>query len=71
MWEPMNLVIVRNVKIGNGIPKVCVPIIGSTRDEIVSQAKSLELISPDIVEWRADWFEDVLDTDKTVAITEA
>lgn len=71
MWKPMNLVIVRNVKIGNGIPKVCVPIIGSTRDEIISQAKSLELISPDIVEWRADWFEDVLDTDKTVAITEA
>ena len=32
----MNTVKVRNVEIGPGIPKVCVPIVGSTREEILS-----------------------------------
>ena len=31
----MNTVKVRNVEIGAGIPKVCVPIVGSTREEIL------------------------------------
>lgn len=64
----MNSVIVRNVEIGAGIPKICVPIIGTTRDEIISQAKSLDTVYPDIVEWRADWFEEISDIVKTIEI---
>ena len=30
----MNPVVVRNVKIGEGIPKICVPIVGITKEEI-------------------------------------
>ena len=56
---------VRDIKIGNGIPKICVPIVGQTADEIFAAARSFHSISPDVVEWRADWFEGVLDFAQT------
>lgn len=60
----MNPVIVRNIKIGEGIPKICVPVVGMTMDEIINEAKSFSDIPVDIVEWRADWYEDVFAFDK-------
>ena len=64
----MDPVIVRNVKIGEGIPKICVPIVGRTRDEIINEAKALEDIPKDLVEWRADWFEEILEPEKASEI---
>ena len=55
----MNPVIVRKVKIGEGMPKICVPVVGVTRDEIFAQAENIAELSVDIVEWRGDWFEDI------------
>lgn len=60
----MKVVEVRNVKIGEGIPKICVPIVGKTQEEILTEAASFEQIPVDIVEWRVDWYEDVFDTEK-------
>ncbi|MBQ8803433.1 MAG: type I 3-dehydroquinate dehydratase [Tyzzerella sp.] len=60
----MNPVIVRNVKIGEGIPKICVPIVGVTAEEIINEAKALQGLAYDMVEWRADWFEDVFEFEK-------
>ena len=60
----MNPVIVRNVKIGEGIPKICVPVVGTTEKEILTQAEELSGLPVDIVEWRADWFADVFDFGK-------
>ena len=57
----MEPVIVRNVKIGEGIPKICVPIVGVTRENIIEEAKALHNIPADVAEWRADWFENVFD----------
>ena len=37
----MNPVVVRNVAIGEGIPKICVPIVGKTREEILDAAKKI------------------------------
>ena len=34
----MNTVKVRNIEIGAGIPKICVPIVGVTREEILAAA---------------------------------
>lgn len=56
-----NYVEVRGVKIGEGVPKICVPIVGKTREEILDSARSFEKVAPDVVEWRADWFEGVFD----------
>lgn len=60
----MNPVMVRNVRIGEGIPKICVPIVGVTKEDIIQEAKSFETIPVDVVEWRADWFEHVFDMEK-------
>ena len=57
----MNTVKVRNVEIGPGIPKVCVPIVGTTREEILSAARTISSMGTDVVEWRADWYRDVFD----------
>lgn len=57
----MNTVQVRNVTIGEGLPKILVPIVGKTKDEIVETAQSFENIHVDVVEWRVDWFEGVFD----------
>lgn len=54
-----NTVQVRNVKIGEGIPKICVPIVGRSKAEIIEEASDLNGICMDIVEWRVDFFDDV------------
>lgn len=60
----MNTVKVRNVEIGSGVPKICVPIVGVTKEDILAEAKSFDNIPVDVVEWRVDWFENVFDFSK-------
>lgn len=60
----MNPVVVRNVKIGEGIPKICVPIVGVTKEDIVNEAKTFKDIPVDVVEWRVDWFEHAFNIEK-------
>lgn len=56
-----NVVEVRGVKIGEGIPKIIVPIVGTTKEEILAAATSFESVRLDIVEWRVDWYQDIFD----------
>ena len=53
----MNTVKVRNLEIGTGKPKIIVPIVGVTKEEIIAEAKSFDSIPADAAEWRVDWFE--------------
>ena len=62
----MKSVTVRNVTIGQGKPKICVPLVATTAEGIVAEAKSLLDMPVDIVEWRADWYEDALDKEKVL-----
>ena len=64
----MNIVKVRNVEIGAGVPKICVPIVGITKEEIITEAKSFDSIPVDVVEWRVDWFENVFEFDKVLDV---
>lgn len=57
----MGKVIVRNVVIGEGIPKICAPIVGETTEEILVQTEQLKRLPVDVAEWRADWMETVTD----------
>lgn len=66
--ETNSWVEVRGVRIGDGIPKICVPIVGTTRDEILAAAKSFESVKKDVVEWRVDWFEGVFDFAQVEAV---
>ncbi|NLP30403.1 MAG: type I 3-dehydroquinate dehydratase [Clostridiales bacterium] len=48
---------IRDVTLGAGIPKICIPIVGHDLESIVDEAKSILKFDPDFVEWRADYFE--------------
>lgn len=51
---------IRNITIGEGIPKVCVPLVGKNHDEILNGARLLTGVYADLVEWRADWYENIV-----------
>lgn len=53
----MEPVIVRNIEIGTGIPKICAPVVGATKEEIICEAEKIKRSPVDIAEWRTDWFE--------------
>lgn len=55
----LNTVTVRGVELGTGQPKICAPIVGSNREEILEQAKALRDLPVDLVEWRVDHLNNV------------
>lgn len=58
---------VRNVEIGTGSPKICVPIVEKTQDDILEMGETLMAKkSVDIIEWRIDFFEDCFNMDKLI-----
>ena len=57
----MNTVKVRNKVLGEGIPKICVPIVGQTKEAILAEAENITKLPVDVVEWRIDWFDEVFD----------
>ncbi len=42
------------------------PIVGHTQYEIVSQAMTIAALKPDIVEFRADWYDSVFDSETVI-----
>jgi 3-dehydroquinate dehydratase-1 len=57
-----SILTVKNVAIGEGVPKICVPLVGVTVDELRQEAEALKLLAPDLAEWRVDFYEGVEDT---------
>ena len=64
----MKTITVRGVTFGQGSPKICVPIVGKNNREILDAADKILESPVDMVEWRADWYEDVLDSGKVAAL---
>ncbi|MBE6063750.1 MAG: type I 3-dehydroquinate dehydratase [Clostridium butyricum] len=64
----MNVVEVKNVRIGEGIPKVTLPVVGRSDLELIEEVKGLKEIKFDIVEWRVDFYENVEDIEKVKEI---
>ena len=67
----MNTVQVKNTVIGEGRPKICVPIVGKTKTDILEEAKKITTLPVDVVEWRVDWFDDVFATEKVLETAKA
>lgn len=57
----MNTLTLRNIVLGEGTPKIIVPIVDKIRAQITDKAATLSSMEIDIVEWRADHFEQVDD----------
>ena len=60
----MNTVKIRNIEIGSGLPKICAPIVGTTKDDIMAETENIGRLPVDIAEWRGDWFEHACDFSK-------
>ncbi|SCH86779.1 type I 3-dehydroquinate dehydratase [Romboutsia sp. 1001713B170207_170306_H8] len=58
------IVKVRNLEIGQGIPKICVPLVSKTDEEIIQDANNLKNFKLDLVEWRVDYYENVENLNK-------
>lgn len=59
---------IKNITIGEGLPKICVPVIGSTREEILMQTEAAAAHSPDLLEWRVDFFEECMDEEAVSSV---
>ena len=49
----------KNVRLGEGPPKICIPLTGSTSDRLMAECNLLENLPCDLIEWRVDFFEEV------------
>lgn len=56
---------VREIQLGEGMPKVCVPITGKTKEDILNEAKLAKEAGADLIEWRADHYANVFDLEET------
>lgn len=63
---------IKNIEIGVGLPKVCVPLVGCTEEEILQQVRDIVLLSKtsriDIVEFRADYYNRLNDFEALSAL---
>ena len=68
----MTTVKVRNIVLGEGLPKIAVPNVGVTKEEILASAKEIAAAKPDIMEWRIDYYEaGIKDNEKLIATAKA
>lgn len=61
MIQPVKI---KNLKIGQGKPKIIVPIVGRTEDEILESVNEIDLSKIDMIEWRVDFYDAVFEFDQ-------
>ncbi|MDO4273006.1 MAG: type I 3-dehydroquinate dehydratase [Eubacteriales bacterium] len=62
MTKPIQI---KSLTIGEGIPKVCVPLTSSTWEALCEEVRNAVRAGADLIEWRADFYEDLMDIEKT------
>ncbi|MCQ2509117.1 MAG: type I 3-dehydroquinate dehydratase [Lachnospiraceae bacterium] len=60
----IKIVTLNHTVLGDGTPKICVPVVGRTQEEICRQAVEIAAVEPDLVEWRVDFYEDIFEPAK-------
>lgn len=66
----MKTVRVKNVVLGEGMPKICIPIMGKTLAALQAEIEGLAGLDYDVIEWRMDHFDEIMDHEKAVAAAE-
>ena len=59
------MVQVKSVQVGVGMPKICVPIVEKSQEQILEKAQEILQESVDLIEWRADFFDESDDLHRT------
>lgn len=62
MTKPIQI---KNLTIGSGLPKVCVPLTSVSGEELCKEAEAARDAGADLVEWRADFYEELSENEKT------
>lgn len=52
----------------SNFPTICAPITGKTTDEIMKQLRSIVPEQPDLIEWRADFFDHLSSVEDVLAV---
>lgn len=60
-------IVIRGCHIGEGRPKVIIPIVETSESNILERAFEFSKLRTDCVEWRVDWFEQCNDTRSVVS----
>lgn len=60
-------VLIKHIKIGEGMPKICVPLTGTSKTQVCREAEAAKEAGADLVEWRADFYEGLKDQDQVIA----
>lgn len=61
MTKPIQI---KNINIGSGIPKICVPLTASDGDALCIEAEKAAEAGADLIEWRADFFRGLKEENK-------
>ena len=51
---------VKHLILGEGIPKICVPLVSTNENSLLADAAALALLPADLTEWRADFINGIL-----------
>lgn len=62
----MSNIKIKQVMLGSGMPKICVPLVSKTIDDLQNEIQNLSTTSYDLVEWRCDYFCDLSNIDLVV-----
>ncbi|KXZ23577.1 3-dehydroquinate dehydratase [Bacillus nakamurai] len=55
----MNSITIKNTVIGEGLPKIIVPLMAAGEKELLQEIEDVNSLHPDIIEWRVDVYEHV------------
>ena len=53
----MKYIALRNLKLSSDSPKICVPIMGRNKEEVIEQLEIVKKNNPDVIEFRADFLK--------------
>ena len=60
----MKRIKIKELELGTGRPKICVPLTGRTKTGLIEEAVNAKTSCADLVEWRIDWFDLVDDIEE-------
>lgn len=66
--QPTEPVKAANMILGSAQPVIAVPLVAQTRDAILKEAAVVKALKPDLIEIRADYWDFIEDTDKSVVM---
>ena len=66
-----NLIKIKGIRIGQPRPVICIPVVAEEKEEIIDKIRELGRKKVPMIEWRADLFREVEDTQQVSEILEA